>query len=366
MLSMQTPKVAGQNTQQFQGWDWRMQNLRKTLHVVVTVEKVEYMQVLFTIAKDTGILTKYYGPNARVVLVFDGKRNKKGETKADLSKYDMATVASYVQKHINYQANSRYDGIHGILNLDKEFALHAVADPSKVVGKVSLRAILYTQFKTLDGLPLFCELHQGEPMGAVDVVVGSYEQAEQMVLMINKNSAAYCYYFLTTVAGMDSEFISRVVIGCFDPILVRDIDNCQWDAETRVLTTPQDEENEKLAAMESAAWYKDAFGENVFNMSKKEKRKKLSASEMEDLHAEHSVRTAGKTPGRYEGSPGADTFVVGQKKGKVSSGGNAQANEDLEKFTKEELLALLCKTKITPRGKGSQPRANQAGDGRRC
>jgi hypothetical protein len=77
------------------------------------------------------------------------------------------------------------------------FELHYVAGPYKVVAKVSLRTILYTQFKPMDGLPLFCERHQGELMGAVDVVVGSYEQAEQMVLMINKNLAAFCYYFLT-------------------------------------------------------------------------------------------------------------------------------------------------------------------------
>ena len=99
-------------------------------------------------------------------------------------------------------------------------------------------------------------------------------------------------------------------------------------------------------------------------MSKKEKPKQMSASEMEDLHAEHSVKTAGKKPGRYEGSPGIETFVVGQKKGNQSSGGKAQAtNEDLEKFTKEELLELLRKTKITSQGKGSQPRANRAGVG---
>jgi CRISPR/Cas system CMR-associated protein Cmr3 (group 5 of RAMP superfamily) len=71
-LSIQTPKVAGQNTQQFSGWDWRMQNLRKILHVVVKAEEVQYMQELFTIAKDTQILTKYYGPNARVVMIYDG------------------------------------------------------------------------------------------------------------------------------------------------------------------------------------------------------------------------------------------------------------------------------------------------------
>jgi hypothetical protein len=163
---------------------------------------------------------------------------------------------------------------------------------------------------------------------------------------------------------MDSEFTARVIRGCFDPVLVREIDSCQWNEETRVLTTPQDEENERLAAMESAAWYKDAFGANVFDMSKKEKPKQMSASEMEDLHAEHSVKTAGKKPGRYEGSPGVETFVVGQKKGNQSPGSKEQAtDEDLEKFTKEELLELLRKTKITSQGKGSQPRAKPAGVG---
>ncbi len=73
-LSMQTPKVAVQNTQQFQGWDWRKQNWRKTLHIVVKAENVGYMQELFTAAKDLGILTKYLGPNARVVMVYDSAK----------------------------------------------------------------------------------------------------------------------------------------------------------------------------------------------------------------------------------------------------------------------------------------------------
>jgi hypothetical protein len=127
------------------------------------------MQGLFMVAKDLGVLTKYLRPNARVVMILDnGKKGKKGDLKADLSKYDMSAVASYSRRHINYQANSRYDGIRGILNLDKEFALQSVSNPTKVVAKVTLRAILYTQIKMVDGHPLFCEVHQGEPMGPVD------------------------------------------------------------------------------------------------------------------------------------------------------------------------------------------------------
>jgi len=42
-LSMQVPKITGQNTQQFQGWNWRQQNWRKTLHVVVEAGQVQYI-----------------------------------------------------------------------------------------------------------------------------------------------------------------------------------------------------------------------------------------------------------------------------------------------------------------------------------
>ena len=118
-LSIQTPKIQGQNTQLFQGWDWRRQMWRKTLHVIVEASKVGYMQELFTLAKDLKLVEKYFGPHARVVMVYDtSKKGKLGESKADLSKYDMSAVASYSRQHINYQANSRYDGIHGILDLD--------------------------------------------------------------------------------------------------------------------------------------------------------------------------------------------------------------------------------------------------------
>jgi hypothetical protein len=122
-------------------------------------------------------------------------------------------------------------------------------------------------------------------MGSVDVVVGASKKAERTLLMINKNPGAFFLYYLTTVAEMDEPFMRKVVSGSIDPTFGREIEQCKWDKETRVLTTSEYEEKEKLEAMEWAAWYKDAYGEKVFDMSKKEKRKKFSAMELEDLHA---------------------------------------------------------------------------------
>ena len=364
-LSMQTPRIQGQNTQLFQGWDFRRQNWRKTLHVIVEASQVAYTQELFSMAKELKVLEKYFGSHARAVMVHDlSKKSKAGDIKADLSKYDMAAVASYSRHHINYQANSRYDGIRGILDLDKQFGISSVSDPTRVVGQLSLRDILYKHIKTAEGHPLFMEVHQGEPMGSVDVVVGDYEAAEHMLGMINKNPAAFLQHYLTTVAGMDEQFVGKVVSGSMDPTFVREITHCTWDKETWVLTTPADAEAEKLEAMEKAAWYKDAYGDNVFDLSKKEKGKRFSATELEDLHAENSVKTASKQQGRYSGLPGAETFVVGQKTGKVSAGSPAQANADeFEGKTREELLEMLRKTSLSSKDKGSQPKGNRAGVG---
>jgi hypothetical protein len=364
-LSAQTPKIHGQNTQLFQGWDWRRQMWRKTLHIIVEASKVDYMQELFTFAKEFKLVEKYFGPHARVVMVYDStKKGKSGELRADLSKYDMSAVASYSRRHINYQANSRYDGIRGILDLDKAFDIPAVTDSNRVVGAVSLRDLLYHRVKTKEGHPLFLEVHQGQPMGPVDVVVGVYEEAERMLLMINKNPGAFLFFYLTSVVGMDEQFVHRVVSGTVDPTFVREIKNCKWDKEDLVLTTSEDAHNEKLEEMEKAAWYTDAYGDNVFDMSKKEKGKKFSASELEDLHAVNSVKTASKKPGRYEGSPGVESFVVGQKQGTSTlNGAEKESGDDLEGKTREELLAMLRKASISSMNTGSQPTARKAGVG---
>ena len=51
-VQIQMPKITEQNTQQFSKWNWRQNNLCKTLHVITEAGKVHYMhQELFTYAK---------------------------------------------------------------------------------------------------------------------------------------------------------------------------------------------------------------------------------------------------------------------------------------------------------------------------
>jgi hypothetical protein len=70
-LSMQTSNIQGQNTQLFQGWDWRRQNWWKTLHLIVEASQVKYLQELIMPAKELKLLENYFGLHARVVMVYD-------------------------------------------------------------------------------------------------------------------------------------------------------------------------------------------------------------------------------------------------------------------------------------------------------
>ena len=82
------------------------------------------------------------------------------------------------------------------MHLDKAVNFSAVLDPTKLVGTITLRRILYKYMEMSDGHSLFEEVHQAFPLGAVEVAVPNAEEAERMMLMIHKNSAAFFTFYL--------------------------------------------------------------------------------------------------------------------------------------------------------------------------
>ena len=134
-----------------------------------------------------------------------------------------------------------YRGINGIFDIGKLVNVFSVSEPSKIVGNINLRGVLYS-LKTIDDLPLFAEVHQASAMKSIDVVIGNSKEGVAMVEMTKKNIAAYLYYFLPTT-GMEVEFIKRLVKCTIDPSLAKEINKCTWDEKNRTLTTPMDEEN---------------------------------------------------------------------------------------------------------------------------
>ena len=74
-------------------------------------------------------------------------------------------------------------------------------------------------------------------MGSVDIVIPNTTESETMVAMMNKQLPAYLTLYLEDL-GADKEFIRKLLTRACCPALMHEINSCQWDKETKVLTTP--------------------------------------------------------------------------------------------------------------------------------
>jgi hypothetical protein len=231
-----------------------------------------------------------------------------------------------------------------------------------MVGKMTMRRVLYTRCVMSDGHRLFKEVHQAAPMGAVDVVVPNCAESERMLMMINRNIAAYMTHYLVQVVKLDEEFVNRLIRATVDPSLVNAIKDCKWDEMTQGLTTPEDEEQEKMKAMEEAAWYTDEFGDHMVDTSRKEKMQYASKEALDELNCDHSYKSVHQKKGNYVGSPDAPSFQVGGKTVEVDlSGDDDEEKEgavDYDKMSHADLVKLLKKHSIS-NSKGSPPSDNE-------
>ena len=173
--------------------------------------------------------------------------------------------------------------------------------------------------------------------------------------------------YLPEEEGLDKDFVTRLLKASCDPSLFLSAARCKWDKATRVLTTPEDEEDEKKQSMEQAAWYKDDYSHYMANSPKKNKGDKIytDPENVYDLDGTHSVKTIHERPGSgYGGSPGAPTFQVGGKQKQQASkeGGaidvDAEDDDDmsaLSNLSKEDLIARLRNASVSSQPMGSAP-----------
>jgi hypothetical protein len=333
------PKIPGQDTSKFKKWSGRQHENRKVLAIEADENDVEIIQYLVETAKYWQLFEKRWGHMVRVTIALDNRSKKRGGHQTQL-RVDMAAVASY-RKHINYNANTRMDGIRGIFHLDKKVPFYSVSDPTKLMGTITLCRVLYKYMKMSDGHSLLDEVHQVTPMGPVDVVVPNTEEAERMMLMMHKNSAAYLYFYLKSNTELGDVLIASLIRATMDPILVNSIEKCKWDAETCVSTTLEDAENDKIKAMEEAAWYNDEFIYHMVDTSRKEKAAYATKEALEELNCDHSYKSIHHKKGNYVGSPDVESFQLGSSKKPVDVDGDDSMNEECKNLSSAELIALL-------------------------
>ena len=102
---------------------------------------------------------------------------------------------------------------------------------------MNLCHVLYKYVKMDDGHSLIAKAHQRGHMGSIDIVIPNTPEAETMVAMTNKQLPAYLTFYLDDI-GIDTEFIRKLLTRACCSELMHEIKYCQWDKDTKVLTTP--------------------------------------------------------------------------------------------------------------------------------
>ena len=128
--------------------------------------------------------------------------------------------------------------------------------------------ILFNYVKMEDKFSVSAELHQTEELGRVLAIIPACEEAKRLVQMMNKQVAAFLFYFLTVNAALPSKFVMDILKATCDATLVDEISDCEWDPATQTITAPhKKKENDDLEEMENTTWWNNAF--NLREMGRK-------------------------------------------------------------------------------------------------
>jgi hypothetical protein len=185
----------------------------------------------------------FLGKHSRIIKVMD-KDSTPGEIKR---------MVKCAMGHATYQGSITGETIFGINLIDGEVA------PSAGGGKVSLWMVLFTYFKMKDKHSVFAELHQSEELGPVLAIIPACTEAERLVQMMNKQVAAFLFYFLKD-ASLLGKIVMDLIKATCDATLVAMIPECKWDPKMQTITTPhKKKEDKEEEEMENATWWNNVF-----------------------------------------------------------------------------------------------------------
>jgi hypothetical protein len=199
----------------------------KTLHIEARPEDKQELKDLFQFAKEQNLASLRLGKRAHISKVMD-MESTPGEIKH---------MVKYAMGHANFQGLMTGMTIVGIALLD------GGVEPTINGGVVSLKMGLFNYFKMKDKFSVFAKPHQREVLGPVLAIIPACKEAKHLVHMINKQVAAFLYYFLKD-AALPERFLMALLCETCNAMLVAEIQDCDWDQDTQTITTPREKKQD--------------------------------------------------------------------------------------------------------------------------
>jgi hypothetical protein len=353
-LRLKNPVLNGEDKTAYSGWPTSKQFKRKCIHLEAERKDFAHIHSVVDVMKNAGVVEKYWGRNAHLSNILHDKNGK-----VTLLPGELVALSAMAREHVNFQGSMTSNVLSGIDNLNKSFEYRSAADPERVEGEITLRHLLYKYVFMSDGHSLFVELHHRSSISDVEVIIPNTREAKEMLEEMNKNSAAWLYFYLQE-HNIPADFLITVLKGSMDPLLCQQINKCKWVTETKKLILPKDKEAAAAKELSKAAWYKDEFG----GVGKQKQEEEFADEEfMYDQDADKSVKTIHEKKGGgtvYKGSPNAPTFSVGRPNEIPAGEETGDDVSEISALSRDDLVKLCKSLQLKAKNptKGSPPETN--------
>ena len=228
VLRKYPPKLLGADYSALTGGDTsgRAKEGRKVWHIEIEGQYKHGLRRLIERMKEFDTMSSYWGRLAHISAVPD-RETTTGEIKK---------LTHVSQKHTCYQMSMITEVIKGIVNADGSAKLYN--KQGAPCGDMSMREVLLKLFKTKDGTTLVAEVHQQHGLCPTEIVIPGSDEAAAMAAMMNRQAAAFCYYYLQD-QGLPEQFARDLVTASCCPEQVAEISLWKWNKKQKILIAPK-------------------------------------------------------------------------------------------------------------------------------
>ena len=234
ILRKYPPKLPGADFSAITGGDTsgRAREGRKVWHIEIEAQFKHRLGTLIEKMKEHDTISGYWGRLVHISEVPD-----RGTSQGEIKKLTQVS-----QKHTCYQMSMVTEVVKGIVYADGTAKLYN--KQGEQCGDMTMREVLLKLFKTRDGTTLIAEVHQQHGLYPTEVVIPGSDEAAAMIAMMNRQAAAFCYYYLID-RGLPEQFAYDLVKASCCPEQGAEIKEWKWDKKQRILLAPKGKGKER-------------------------------------------------------------------------------------------------------------------------
>ena len=253
---------------------WKVKKFRQVWHLEAPVDKAKEILRMIGRAKELKLITSAFNSHTIIAEVMS----------KDDSIIDNERMMKTIVEVADYNYNMSSMKLSGFTNMSAGIFI-AGEGTEAITGLEFLPKVL----KVAGGIPLIAEIYQIHPGCEVEVIFLDCTEGHHIIAQLQKNPAAYLYHALKN--SVDEPSVRRMAVGICEPVYVDEIDECEWNEETKTLTVPSEKEGNKIMEHKDSPFWRLAIELVEKDEYEKKNKKKFNPEAFIDLDNVRSIKS---------------------------------------------------------------------------